>query len=489
MTQGAMDQAAATELILRKKLADAEQKLVLYEAIINRLDVGIHVVDKQGKTIVYNAMMAKLEGEDPHDILGRPLLEAMPYLKGENSTLLTALKGGEPLNDRQQTYINAHGKQIVTVNSTTPLFFQGVVSGALEIAKDITFIQALAEKIVDLQQNLCSRKKPGSHAPNTRYTFAEILGQSEAIITVVQYAMRAARTASNILIYGETGTGKELFAQSIHNSSPRKSQPFIAVNCAALPEQLLEGLLFGTTKGGFTGAVDRPGLFEQAHGGTLLLDELNSMNLDLQAKLLRVLQENSVRRLGATHEIPIDVRIVATLNADPVEAMQERCLREDLYYRLGVVTLHIPALRERKSDIGIYVNEFIEKYNERLALRVKGISWEVMAAFHQYAWPGNIRELQHAIEGSMNLMWGEDEIQMQHLPMLFRSNLQMVVKPWKAQDKPDSSPNLIEHRDTVEKEMIAAAFAESGGNITQAARTLGLTRQVLQYKLKKYKLK
>ena len=476
-------------------LDELRHKIQGYETILGRLDVGIHVIDEEGKTIVYNETMSKLEGCEVSEVLGKDLLSAMPHLTVENSTLLTVLRTGTALPDRQQNYINARGKPIVTVNSTTPLIIDGKVKGALEIAKDITFIQALADKIVNLQENLIKQKTRGQmpHHPNTRYTIESILGEAPQLRVAIHYAERAAHTSSNVLIFGETGTGKELFAQSIHNLSPRKRQPFIAVNCAALPEQLLEGLLFGTTKGGFTGAIDRAGLFEQANGGTLLLDELNSMNMELQAKLLRVLQENIIRRVGAVNEIAINMRVIATMNVEPAVAIEQKKLREDLYYRLGVVTIRIPALRERRSDIAIYTDTFIKKYNTILTLKVKGIDKAVEDTFLRYNWPGNVRELQHVIEGAMNLVTDDEYITMGHLPMLFCANAANTLE--RSQEQvvhPVAFPkglSLGNQRELLEMDNIAAALAKTGGNITRAADCLGLTRQVLQYKIKKYKMK
>jgi len=492
MTCQSRKTATELEINLAEQLAIAEQKIILYETLLNRLDVGIHVIDKNERTIVYNSTMAKLESEDAKNILGKNLLEVMPSLQAKDSTLIKALRAEQPLNDRKQTYINASGKQVVTVNSTTPLFFNEKIVGALEIAKDVTYIQTLAGIIADLHQNLSvGRNSDQFKQPfHARYTFADIIGHSDAIQTAKTDANRAARTLSNVLIYGETGTGKELFAQSIHNASPRKQRPFIGINCAALPEHLLEGLLFGTTKGGFTGAIDRPGFFEQANGGTLLLDEINSMNLDLQAKLLRVLQERSVRRVGASKEISIDVRIISTVNIDPFDAISQKLLRADLYYRLGVVTLYLPSLSEHKEDIPFYVKQFIEQYNLSMGLAVTNVSSDVLESFEKYYWPGNIRELQHAIEGAMNFITFEQEIQEQHLPSFLRSRLLSTKMPCKKINTKHIEPKkLIEHRDSMEKEMISAALGKSEGNITHAAKALGLTRQVLQYKIKKYKLK
>ncbi|SDD59274.1 Arginine utilization regulatory protein RocR [Sporomusa acidovorans DSM 3132] len=352
---------------------------------------------------------------------------------------------------------------------------------------------SLAEQVVDLQGNLHGRRKKTdtSHHLNTRYTIQNILGQGEMLQNAVRYARQAAHTASNVLLYGETGTGKELFAQSIHNLSPRKDKPFVAINCAALPGQLLEGLLFGTAKGGFTGAIDRPGLFEQANGGTVLLDEINSMELDLQAKLLRVIQENSVRRLGASNEIKIDVRIIATMNTTPATAIAQKKLREDLFYRLSVVTIHIPPLRDHKEDIDLYIAAFINRYNSEMELNVGGVDVEVRRAFHAYSWPGNVRELQHAIEGAMNLMTDRTVISFEQLPMLFRDKLPRMAAnmPIENVNLDTRNWNLNNNLNNLERNMIIAVLQQTKGNISESARILKLTRQALQHKIKKHKLK
>ncbi len=468
-----------------------KQKIQLYEMILDHLDVGIHVIDANETTVVYNPVIARLEGQNPKNLLGKKLLEAMPHLKSASSTLLAAIRAGKPLSDLHQTYVNAQGKQINTVNSTVPLVLDGKVVGALEIAKDVTYIQALAETIANLHQNLAMQKKlAGKPQPfHAHYTLEDIIGSSEPIQSLKFTAFKTARTSSNVLIYGETGTGKELFAQSIHNASPRKNHPFIGINCAALPEHLLEGLLFGTTRGAFTGAIDRPGFFEQADGGTLLLDEINSMPLELQAKLLRVIQERSVRRVGASAETPIDVRIISTVNIDPADAIVQKQLRSDLYYRLGVVTLHIPPLRDHCRDIPDYIDQFLAIYNRSMGSHVSKLSEDVLSAFYLHDWPGNVRELQHAIEGALNLISTEKEIQMCHLPPLFRSNLATRQKALLPPSESHESKNLVEQRTAVEMDLISEALINSRGNITRAAASLGLTRQLLQYKMKKYNLK
>ena len=319
-----------------------------------------------------------------------------------------------------------------------------------------------------------------------------IIGQSEAIKSVIEEAKRATRTASSVLIVGETGTGKELFAQSIHNGSSRSHAPFLAQNCAAIPESLIESVLFGTKKGAFTGALDKPGLFEQADGGTLLLDEINSLPPSLQAKLLRVLQEKRVRRIGGTQDKKVDVRIIATINEDPIEAIQQNRMRKDLFYRLSVVSLFIPPLRDRKGDLILLINKFIDKYNKLFRLNVEKLSSEAEHILLQHDWPGNVRELEHTIEGAMNLILDDDVIHVHDLPYRLRKkyyNQSEVYKQIKAQKlEKHQSQSLQEKMNDVEKQYIQYALTENNHNISKTAKFLGMSRQSLQYRLKKHSL-
>jgi arginine utilization regulatory protein len=234
----------------------------IYETILNKVDAGIHAVDETGKTIIYNEKMTKMELMDEQDVLHKNLLDVFMFKENQQSTLVQALQKGKETVNVKQTYFNNQGQEITTINNTFPILKDGVIQGAVEIAQDVTKLERL------IRQNI--RQKG-----NTRFTFDSIIGNSQAVHDVIEDAKRATRTPSYVLIIGETGTGKELFAQSIHNGSSRSSAPFISQNCAALPDNLIESLLFGTKRGAFTGAMDNPGLFEQAQGGTLLLDEIN----------------------------------------------------------------------------------------------------------------------------------------------------------------------------------------------------------------------
>ena len=315
---------------------------------------------------------------------------------------------------------------------------------------------------------------------SARYNFDDIIGESKVIRDLKNLARRAAASSSPILVWGETGTGKELFVQAIHNAGPRRHSPFIAQNCAALPESLLESILFGTAKGGFPGAEDRAGLFEMAHGGTIFLDEISSMPTQLQAKLLRVLQEGVIRRLGDIQVRRVDVRVISSCSEDPVQAVDKKQLREDLFYRINVITLRIPPLREHREDIPLLAKHFIEKYFGKE--REVNISPEVMEMFQEYPWPGNVRELEHAIEGAAILMDG-NTLEPKHLPIQIRSHF----LPRKGYLVNEGNLNLTEALENVEKEFIRKAMGKAQGNISQAAKILGIPRQTLQYKLRKMK--
>lgn len=449
---------------------------VILKKIIDEVDVGVHVVDESGKTIIYNSKMMEIESMDEKDVLNKNLLDVFFFHDDQGSTLLKALQHGTETKNVKQTYFNNKGQEITTINHTFPVFKNGTIIGAVEIAKDVTKLERLMRE----------KRSTEKHNP---ISFEQIIGNSVAISETIEQAKRATRTFSSVLIVGETGTGKELFAQSIHYNSSRANRPFISQNCAAIPDSLIESILFGTKRGAFTGAIERPGLFEQAEGGTILLDELNSLSPHLQAKLLRVIQEKKIRRIGDTKDKPIDVRIIATINEDPIEAIQAGRIRKDLYYRLGVVTLFIPPLRERKEDIPLLIDYFIEKYNQLFQMSVKGTAEEVMEAFIHYNWPGNVRELEHMIEGAMNFITDESKIEYNHLPIQFRKKSSILHKydEYHPEENPDILP-LQEQIERFEKYYIKKALQKNHYHITKTAKLLGLKRQSLQYRLKKYNI-
>ena len=387
-------------------------------------------------------------------------------------------------------------------------FSEGSLVGAISYTKDYY----MAEEIFSTAPPVRPSRPQKSNG--TRFSFSDIIGRRTDLSEVVRIAQMAADSPSHILITGATGTGKELFAQSIHNQGPSQVRPFVPINCAAIPENLLEGVLFGTSKGAFTGAIDKAGLFEQAMGGTLFLDELNSMPLSLQTKLLRVVQEKKVRRIGSLQEIDLSMKIISSVNEDLHEAIHKGHLRLDLFYRLGVVLIHIPPLRERGQDLLKLVDHFISKCNKRLKKRVVAVSDEVLSFFRNYSWPGNVRELEHVIEGSMNLVDESRIIEKRHLPHHFLRSAQVInddsriMAPLpsdrfesdsrigsdsRLMDLQSSQPHLQKlnrQHQVAEADLIKQALALSKGSIAGAVRLLGLSSsQALQYKMKKFKIK
>lgn len=446
--------------------------------ILDCIEEGIHIIDKNGKIAYYNLFAQKIDGIDREEAVGRHLLEVYPSLSYETSTLLTVIKTGKPILKKEQTFINYKGEKITTINSSIPIKSNGKILGALEISKDITQVREMSEKIVDLQSKLYNNSKGKTKEEEmAKYTFLDIIGQNKEMLKLKQIALKAADSHAPVLIYGDTGTGKELFVHAIHNASNRKNKPFITQNCAALPANLLEGILFGTVKGGFTGAEDRQGLFELANGGTLFLDEINSMPLELQSKLLRVLQDGSFRPVGGIKSINVDVRIITATNIPPEEAVKQKYLRKDLYYRLNVISLNIPPLKERKDDIPILTQHFIDKLNKKLGKSVKGVSKKVMDLFISNPWEGNVRELENLIEGIMSI-YDIEIIDIEHLPTKFKQIKDL-----------EGSLSLKATLENIERELIKEALEEAEYNISYTAELLNIPRQTLQYKISKYNLK
>ncbi|MFB7138978.1 sigma-54 interaction domain-containing protein [Gottfriedia sp. NPDC056225] len=455
----------------------------LLQLILEEIDIGIHVVDQDANTMVYNRKMMEIEMMNEEDVLHKNLLDVFTFQKNQSSTLLEALQKGKVRKNIKQSYFNNKGKEVTTINDTYPIMKDHKIIGAIEMVRDVTELKQ------SVQDGILQNR-------NTRYTFEQLIGTSASFKSIIEDAKRSAKTSSSVLIVGETGTGKELFAQSIHNASQRATKPFISQNCAALPETLIESILFGTKKGAFTGAIDKPGLFEEANGGTLLLDEINSLSPNLQAKLLRVIQERKVRRIGDTSEKELDVRIIATINEDPIEAIANNHLRKDLYYRLSVVSLFLPPLRERFEDILLLANFFIQKYNRLFGHQVTKLDEDVSNFFLSHNWPGNIRELEHMIEGAMNLVENETTISSTHLPSRFFNEKRNVIsastisqnKEVKSVDITEDQSNLKNTLLNKEKQYIMNVLNEHNGNITKAAKQLGISRQNLQYRIRKLNL-
>jgi transcriptional regulator with PAS, ATPase and Fis domain len=342
-------------------------------------------------------------------------------------------------------------------------------------------LKVLLDKIVERQETLrevkALRRQLREHG-----TFGPMIGNSLEMRKIYQVVEQAAPTAASVLIAGESGTGKELVAQTIHQLSPRASFPFVAINCAAIPETLLESEIFGHEKGAFTGAADRrQGCFELADRGTLFLDEIGEMTPATQVKLLRVLQERKFRRLGGRVEQSVDVRVLAATNLDPVDAVQKGKLREDLYYRLNVFSLRLPPLRERKEDLSLLVQAFLVEFNQRNQKSIAGVDHQAMRMIEQYGWPGNVRELRNVIERATILASGQF-IEPRHLPPALSNEPAPQHQPQVAL-APGTTVEEAERR------LIMMTLEHTRDNKTRAAEILGISLKTLHNKLNKLRLR
>lgn len=371
---------------------------------------------------------------------------------------------------------------MITAYGTLETSIQAIKAGASEYiskpinTEELLLRMAMAKEREKLKkENVSLRKRLGKEDG-----FEEIFFKSDKMREVIDLGRKASQIKTTVLITGESGTGKELIAQAIHRASPRKAESFVAINCSAIPEQLLESELFGYVKGAFSGA-DRTkrGLFEEAHGGTLLLDEIGELPLQLQTKLLRVLQEEEIRRLGDTTNIKIDVRIIAATSRDLKQDIESGKFRSDLFYRLNVLPIHIPPLRERKEDIPHLVNYFIGKFKAKLNPRINGIGEDVMRRLLDYPWHGNVRELENVIERGV-ILTDSDIIQNLELGTSNDEGFKPI---------PKDSISLREAWQRLEKDYIEMALSEAKGNRTEAAKLLGMSRRSLHYKLRRHRSK
>jgi arginine utilization regulatory protein len=452
----------------------------ILKLISENLYCGIFIVDKNGKVIFYNQSINDLAGLNVENAVGKHMLEIFPKLTEETSTILRTLKTGEGLKNYVQNYYNYQDKRVTILSSTIPLYEDGRLEGVVEIFSD-----------VDRYNNMSQGKSTKSFMENTIYTLDDIIGNSKGKKDLKNKIKKTANSNSPVLVYGETGTGKELVVQCLHSESTRRNKPFIAQNCAAIPSTLFESILFGTALGSFTGAKDSKGLIEAAEGGTLFLDEINSMDITLQAKLLRFLQEGYIRRLGESKCHEVDVRVIAALNEDPYEAIESGTLRKDLFYRLSVINFSLPPLRENKKDIVEISNYFLDLFNSKLNKDVEGFSDEVLEFFKSYDWPGNVRELKHSIEYAINIT-ENSIISKSDLPDYFKHKHKKTNASEIEELNTDyisSSMSLNEQVEHFERKVIINALKKYECNISKTSKKLGLPRQTLYYKMDKLDIK
>lgn len=470
--------------------------------ILSVLDVGILVVNVKGEIIFYNPKHAQMDNMKSEDVLGRKILDV--YRLDESSSLvMRSLKTKRPIVECPMIYKTHHGQIVDSITNVIPLTKKGKFAGVISFIKDYQTVDDTndGEKDKVIQLNFIG---------DTDFCMDDIIGSSVLLLESVSRARMAARTDSPVLIYGETGTGKELFAQSIHNLSSRHKARYIAVNCAAIPENLLEGILFGTSKGAFTGALDKAGLLERANGGTLFLDEMNSMSQEMQPKLLRALQEKRVCRIGSDREIRLDVKIISSINTNLDQTLLSGEVRRDLLYRLSVVYISLPPLKAREGDLPVLIDFFLEKYNKLLHKNVSGISSEVQRLFEYHDWPGNVRELENVIEGALNMVGREPTIEKWHLTSGFelfvkkrdgynekgdseegQSLLKRSIRREKtATSRPVSTPTteVGDVHEEIETRKILEALSDADGNISDAAVIMGISRQTFYRRIKDLKI-
>ncbi|HAA83796.1 MAG: Transcriptional regulator, NifA, Fis Family [Thermodesulfobacterium commune] len=359
-----------------------------------------------------------------------------------------------------------------------------------DFAEDLRVLEILATlfaQIIKIYNLLYEEKKKREFFEKEvkkKYQFYNLVYSSEQMRQIIKICEKISSTKAPVLIQGESGTGKELIAKAIHFNSDRADKPFIAINCAAIPENLLEAELFGYEKGAFTGAfTSKPGKFELANGGTLFLDEIGDLPLSLQAKLLRVLQEHTFERLGGTKSIKVDFRLISATHKNLKELISQGKFREDLYFRINVVNIYIPPLRERKEDIVVLIEHFLNQLNQKYQKSVK-ISKEVLKIFLEYPWPGNVRELENTLE-SMVILSDDELITPEHLPEVFKS-CQISQPKSDVQESSLQAINLKQQIEEEEKQRIISALKACKFNQTQAAKLLGMTRRQLNYRLHKY---
>ncbi len=413
---------------------------------------------------------------------GKHLLDIYKDLTEEKSTIFRVMKTGIPIVNEIQTLVDFNGRKLKLSCCTYPITFGNKIIGAIDGVIYLGDDGLPVNNQIRRHQSLKTKK--GDY-----YDIDDFITKDPEMIKEKEKIIRIAEGESPVMIYGETGTGKEIIAQAIHTLSGRRGD-FVSQNCSAIPISLLESTLFGTVKGSYTGSENRKGLLELANGGTLFLDELNSMDIELQGKLLRAVENQKIRRVGDEKERDLDVRIVSALNRRPKQAIEKGEIREDLYYRLGVLQINLTPLRDRRDDISLLISHYISEYNVNSQKNIKGCSELAYNFMMQYNWPGNVRELRNAIEYAFNVSKGE-YITVDDLPDYIVSESRRENSRGTDVFECAAHGSIIENKplkeavEEYEKRLIQSVYRDLD-NMSLAARQLGISRQSLRYKLKKH---
>ncbi|WP_312517546.1 sigma 54-interacting transcriptional regulator [Anaerospora sp.] len=428
---------------------------------------GMVVVDHQSRIVFVEGTYAKSRGFDPQQVVGSYVKDVIP-----TSKLPVVVESGKPILGDVFYY---EGKTVIC--NRYPLIKDGILIGAMSY-QVFEGVDKLFESIQELQSQVDYYKEKVKKYAGVRYSLADTIGSSVTAVEIRTAILKAACSNATVLIQGETGTGKELVAHALHQESRRAIYPFVKLNCAAIPQELIESELFGYDEGAFTGArrSGKKGKFELADKGTLFLDEISQLSMAAQAKLLRVLQEKEIERIGGAGPIPVNVRIIAATNDNLEDMIKQGTFRADLFYRLNVIPIKVAPLRERRSDIPLLVKKFVEKYGDQAGLGAVTVDAEAMALLMKYEWPGNIRELEHAVERAVNLC--------------SCTVLEPVHFAWllpKIQDKGKAAAgrSIQEARAASEKEIILNALQVTQGNKKKAAELLGIARPLLYQKMRR----
>lgn len=440
--------------------------------IFNFVD-GIVVTDENARIQYYVNHRQDINDLDEKDIIGKHVLEVYTSLNEETSSIIRVLRTGIPIANEYQEFTNYKGQIVHAINTTLPIFDKDKLIGAV----DVSSYERQGISLL-LKENIKNNNQ------NKLYNLDDIKSVSPKMLSLKNNISKISDTDSSVLIYGETGTGKELVAQSIFTSSNRKNKRFISQNCAAIPSTLLESILFGTVKGSFTGSMSKPGLFELADGGVLFLDEINSMELSIQPKILKAIEEKKITRVGGEAPIDINVKVISAINEDPIKCIKEKKIREDLFYRLSVVQLNIPPLRDRMEDIDGLIKYFISTFNIKMSKNIADIDDEVEKIFKSYRWPGNIRELKNVIEGAFNLA-SSRIIQKKDLPQYITEQRKSNDIISDIKNKYNSLQEMVEEFER----LIIEETLKTTENYSETAKKLKLSKQSLNYKLNKYSFK
>jgi PAS domain S-box-containing protein len=457
-----------------RKMSQQEQELRQLKELVEQLYDGIVMCDKNGYITMINQSYCDFLGTTIEDAIGKHVTEVI-----ENTRMHVVLETGKAEIDQLMRIGN---REIIV--SRMPLREGDEIVGALGkvVFSDLRELRSIVERYNIMERKLDFYRQELKRVVGAKYSFQHIFADHPLMKEAVDLAKRIATTKSSVLILGESGTGKELFAHAIHEASTRADAAFVRVNCAAIPKDLMEAELFGYEEGAFTGAKKggKPGKVELAHGGTLFLDEIGDMPLDMQAKLLRVLQEKEVERIGATRPVPIDIRVIAATHRPLEQLIQEGKFREDLYYRLHVFTINLPPLRVQGSSILAAAHFLIDKLNQELYTSVTGLSERVKDVFLAHRWPGNLREMRNVLERAVQLA-EQGVLELEHLPPYLQDR--QVVREGES-----ISLDLEAELGKTEKLVLEAALKRCAGNKAQAAHLLGIHRASLYRKLEKYQL-